>query len=69
MGGLGANIGSEKWEIANRKKEIARQYADNLKLINKSSKQTRTPAAPMEKEKTAREKALEFAKNNVPKPK
>lgn len=24
MGGLGANIGSEQWEIANRKKEIAR---------------------------------------------
>ena len=24
MGGLGANIGSEQWEIANKKKEIAR---------------------------------------------
>jgi len=24
MGGLGANIGGEKWEIANKKKEIAR---------------------------------------------
>ena len=24
LGGLGANIGSEKWEAANRKKEVAR---------------------------------------------
>jgi len=24
MGGLGANIGSEQWEAANKKKEIAR---------------------------------------------
>mgnify|MGYP001049657640 FL=1 len=31
MGGLGANIGGENWEKAKRKKEIARQYADNLK--------------------------------------
>ena len=31
MGGLGANIGGDKWEAAKRKKEIARQYADNLK--------------------------------------
>lgn len=34
MGGLGANIGGEKWEQAKRKKEIARQYADNLKQMN-----------------------------------
>lgn len=27
MGGLGANIGSEKWEAAKRKKEVANQYA------------------------------------------
>jgi|SaaInl59LU_5_DNA_1037362.scaffolds.fasta_scaffold26607_2 hypothetical protein len=31
MGGLGANIGGDKWEAAKRKKEVARQYADNLK--------------------------------------
>ena len=30
-GGLGPNIGSEKWEVAKRKKEIANQYANNLK--------------------------------------
>ena len=34
MGGLGANIGGEQWETATRKKEIARQYADNLKQMN-----------------------------------
>ena len=34
MGGLGANIGSEKWEAAKRKKEVANQYASNLKAIN-----------------------------------
>jgi len=31
VGGLGANIGGEKWEVAKRKKEIASQYANNLK--------------------------------------
>lgn len=34
MGGLGANIGSEEWELARRKKEIQMQYANNLKQIN-----------------------------------
>lgn len=27
LGGLGANIGSEEWEVAKRKKEIQMQYA------------------------------------------
>ena len=70
MGGLGANIGTDEWELAKRKKDIQQQYANNLKQINayqlKNSKQ---PRITIEKEKTAREKALEFAKNNVPKPK
>lgn len=34
MGGLGANIGSSQWEAAKRKKEVANQYAQNLKAIN-----------------------------------
>jgi uncharacterized iron-regulated protein len=34
MGGLGANIGSDEWELARRKKEIQMQYANNLKHIN-----------------------------------
>ena len=34
LGGLGANIGGEQWELAKRKKEIALQYANNLKQIN-----------------------------------
>ncbi len=33
-GGLGANIGGEQWEIAKRRKEIANQYANNLKQMN-----------------------------------
>lgn len=36
MGGLGANIGGEKWEAAKRKKELEIQYANNLKLINQA---------------------------------
>jgi len=31
MGGLGPNIGSDSWEVAKRKKEIAMQYSNNLK--------------------------------------
>lgn len=34
LGGLGANIGGEQWEIAKRKKEISMQYANNLKQLN-----------------------------------
>jgi len=34
MGGLGANIGSDKWEQAKRKKETQAQYANNLKAMN-----------------------------------
>ena len=30
MGGLGADIGSDRWEAAKKKKEIATQYANNL---------------------------------------
>lgn len=76
MGGLGANIGSEQWEAAKRKKEIANQYAQNLKAINqhqnkdKSVNQSRiSERSQLQKDKTSREKALEFAKNNIPKPK
>ena len=34
MGGLGANIGGDKWEAAKRKKALEMQYANNLKMIN-----------------------------------
>lgn len=31
MGGLGANIGSEDWEKAQKKKEAAVTYAENVR--------------------------------------
>ena len=68
LGGLGANIGGEQWELAKRKKEIALQYANNLKQINQFQKQRPPIIKQFEKEKSAREKANEFAKNNVPRP-
>ena len=69
MGGLGANIGGEKWEVAKRKKIIEQQYAANLKLMNAyQQRQPGLPASNKQKERSAREKALEFAKNNIPKP-
>jgi len=34
LGGLGANIGGEKWEVAKKKKIIEQQYAENLKIMN-----------------------------------
>lgn len=69
MGGLGANIGGEQWEQAKRKKEIARQYADNLKQMNAIQSQTRSTIQPGSKEVSSRDKAIEFSKNNVPRPK
>lgn len=67
MGGLGANIGGDRWEAAKKKKEIAAQYANNLKVMNAISNKAKQPKIP-EKEVTARDRATEFAKNNVPKP-
>jgi hypothetical protein len=67
MGGLGANIGSEKWEAAKRKKIIEQQYAQNLKLMNAYQHKQPGPPRPV-KEKSAREKAIEFSKRNIPKP-
>lgn len=32
MGGLGANIGSEEWEKAQRKKEAALKYAEEVRV-------------------------------------
>ena len=66
MGGLGANIGSDKWELAQRKKEAAAKYAEEIRLATLANPMP-TKKKEKPKEKTAREKALEFAKN-VPKP-
>ncbi len=32
LGGLGANIGNEDWEKAKRKKELIKEYAQNVKM-------------------------------------
>eukprot|EP00347_Sterkiella_histriomuscorum_P007402 403349061 len=72
LGGLGANIGSADWEKAKKKQEQAYKFAEQIKLQNAQKPLTSQSAKKKEekpKEKTAREKALEFAKNNVPKPK
>lgn len=65
MGGLGANIGGEEWEKAQKKLEQAQTYAENVRQTIKPVTKPRTVAP---RELTAREKAIEFAKN-VPKPK
>jgi hypothetical protein len=68
LGGLGANIGGEKWELAKKKKIIEQQYAENLKLMNQFQQNQPLPPQP-KKEKTARERALEYAaKMNQPAP-
>jgi hypothetical protein len=66
MGGLGPNIGSEDWERAQRKKEAALKYAEEIR-INASVNPPPIKKKEKPREKTAREKALEFARN-VPKP-
>jgi len=69
MGGLGANIGTEEWEKKNSKLQAMRQFASKVKITNKATN-SNPPKRKKEptKEKSKREKALEFAKN-VPKPK
>lgn len=65
MGGLGANIGSEAWAEAQRKKEQAMQYAETVRKTIKTTVRQRSLNV---REQSHREKALEFAKQ-VPKPK
>ena len=71
LGGLGANIGNDEWVKARQKKEAVNDFAQNIKLMNQNSivKRDRPIVVEKPKEKTARDKAMEFAKNNVPKPK
>ena len=58
LGGLGANIGGEEWEKAQIKKNMAKQYAEQVRLQAQAQgipqKQRKAPV----KELTAREKAL-----------
>ena len=66
MGGLGANIGTEEWERAKRKAEAAQEYARSLRTGQALAGGPPIKRGPP-KEKTARERALEFAKS-IPKP-
>jgi hypothetical protein len=68
LGGLGANIGSDDWSKAQRKKEQAQSYAESVRHTLKPQA-PKQPRLPKPKEMSTREKAIEFAKNNVPKPK
>lgn len=71
MGGLGANIGSEEWEKAQKKKLDAKLFSEKVRLgVQQQASHGYVRSIPKQqvREKTAREKALEFAKN-VPKPK
>ena len=67
LGGLGPNVGSEDWMKAKQRSEIASQYSRNIKVYNKQSIRTNSRGngggAPKAREPTARERALEFAKN------
>ena len=74
MGGLGANIGTEEWEKAKRKQEAAQEYAKSLRSGQSlpqaaaSGNSFKKVGKDMNKEKNARERAIEFAKS-IPKPK
>ena len=69
LGGLGPNVGNDEWEKAKKKKDQIQEYAKNLKIMNQVKPQpVQKKKDEKPKEKTAREKALEFSKN-VPKPK
>lgn len=70
LGGLGANLGSEAHNKAMQKKEAQKQFAENVRMQVLSQPQNNNNRIPKQvaKEKTSRDKALEFAKN-VPKPK
>ena len=65
MGGLGANIGSEEWEKAQKKKEQIASYSEQ---VRNTVKPVVKPKPPAPREITARDRANQFAKN-VPKPK
>ena len=68
LGGLGANIGGEQWEKAQQKKIAAQKYAEAVRMNVAANPLPKKNKANAPRERTAREKALEFAKH-VPKPK
>ena len=74
LGGLGANIGTEEWEKAKRKAAAAQEYAKSLRQgqvlygAGTSGNSQQFKRNLHQKEKTARDRAIEFAKS-IPKPK
>ena len=69
MGGLGANIGTEDWVKRNNKLKAMKDFASRVKVENRAKSLNPAPKRKeMPKEKSNRQKALEFAKN-IPKPK
>ena len=67
LGGLGPNLGGEEWEKAKRKQEQIQEYAKQLRNKSVSHANGSVKRKEQPREKTAREKALEFARN-VPRP-
>lgn len=72
MGGLGANIGSEEWEKAKRKKEFYAEFGKQIRMQN-LTKQLQLPkkeagSQNIHKEKSTREKAMDYVKS-LPRPK
>lgn len=69
LGGLGANIGTEEWQQRNSKLQAMKSFASKVKVENRARSMNPPKRRKEEpKEKSKREKAIEFAKN-VPKPK
>lgn len=57
------------WEKAQQKKLAQKQYAENVRIQAQVNPIPQARRKQLTRELTAREKALEFAKYNVPKPK
>ena len=71
LGGLGPNM-NEEWRERHKKLEMMQEFARKVKIesgarLQGAPKRRKEPAGEM-KEKSSRDKALEFAKN-IPKPK
>ena len=69
LGGLGANIGSDDWNRGKAKLDAAREFSKNIGKANKERLSHLKKAGEAPKEKSARERALEFARLRVHRPK
>ena len=69
LGGLGANIGSDEWNRGKAKLDAAREFSKNIGKANKERLAYSKKMGEAPKEKSARERALEFARRRVHRPK